>query len=104
MATASLAQALTRRGWEVSVIVARSDGIPPEETVGQVRVHRLRQRVTENGANSHIQHDLEQALWRLLRSETSCNFFWSDAWVSRCHQDLNQAWDFLGAAERALGR
>ncbi len=42
MATASLAQALTRRGWEVSVIVARSDGIPPEETVGQVRVHRLR--------------------------------------------------------------
>lgn len=42
MATASLAQALAQRGWEVCVIVARSDGNPPEETVGQVRVHRLR--------------------------------------------------------------
>lgn len=41
MATASLAQALTQRGWEVCVIVARSDGNPPEEMVGQVRVHRL---------------------------------------------------------------
>ncbi len=41
MATASLAQALARRGWEVQVIVARSDGSPPEEMVGPVRVHRL---------------------------------------------------------------
>lgn len=41
MATASLAHALTQRRWEVCVIVARSDGNPPVETVGQVRVHRL---------------------------------------------------------------
>lgn len=41
MATAALAQALARRGWEVHVIVARSEGAPSEETVGLVRVRRL---------------------------------------------------------------
>jgi alpha-amylase/alpha-mannosidase (GH57 family) len=33
----------------------------------------------------------EAALWPLLRAETSCNFFWGDAWVSRCHADLDRA-------------
>jgi len=34
---------------------------------------------------------LEQARWRLLRAETSCNFYWGEAWVERCHQDLDDA-------------
>jgi len=34
---------------------------------------------------------LEQARWRVLRSETSCNFYWGEAWVQRCHDDLDQA-------------
>ena len=33
----------------------------------------------------------EQAQWRLLRAETSCNFFWGADWVHRCHQDLEAA-------------
>ena len=34
---------------------------------------------------------LEQARWRVLRAETSCNFFWGEAWVQRCHDDLDEA-------------
>jgi 4-alpha-glucanotransferase len=35
--------------------------------------------------------ELEQAHWRLLRAETSCNFYWGEAWVDRCHSDLDHA-------------
>ena len=38
---------------------------------------------------------LEEALWHLLRAETSCNFFWGEAWVGRCTQDLDEAQAFL---------
>ena len=34
---------------------------------------------------------LEHAMWRLLRAETSCNFFWGEDWVWRCHADLDAA-------------
>ena len=34
---------------------------------------------------------LEQARWRVLRAETSCNFYWGEAWVERCHNDLDGA-------------
>jgi 4-alpha-glucanotransferase len=34
---------------------------------------------------------LEQARWRVLRAETSCNLFWGEAWVPRCHNDLDEA-------------
>lgn len=34
---------------------------------------------------------LEHATWRLLRAETSCNFFWGEDWVWRCHADLDAA-------------
>jgi 4-alpha-glucanotransferase len=39
--------------------------------------------------------DLEPAHWRLLRAETSCNFFWGQAWVDRCHSDLDHAAQLL---------
>jgi 4-alpha-glucanotransferase len=29
----------------------------------------------------------------VLRAETSCNFFWGDAWLQRCHDDFDQATD-----------
>jgi hypothetical protein len=35
--------------------------------------------------------ELEPALWRVLRAETSCNFYWGEAWVERCHADLDEA-------------
>ena len=34
---------------------------------------------------------LEAARWRLLRAETSCNLYWGEAWVPRCHADLDAA-------------
>jgi alpha-amylase/alpha-mannosidase (GH57 family) len=41
---------------------------------------------------------LEEAQWRVLRAETSCNFFWGEAWVQRCHDDLDQARRHLESA------
>jgi len=44
---------------------------------------------------------LEQAIWRVLRAQTSCNFYWGEAWVSRCHHDLDAAAAHLDEALRA---
>ena len=38
---------------------------------------------------------LEEAWWRLLRAETSCNFYWGEEWVHRCHVDLDACVDAL---------
>jgi hypothetical protein len=27
----------------------------------------------------------------VLRAETSCNFYWGEAWLDRCHADLDAA-------------
>lgn len=48
--------------------------------------------------NPELLNLLEEAHWRVLRSETSCNFFWGDAWVMRCHADLDQACECLERA------
>jgi len=51
------------------------------------------------------QHDpavwsaLSEAQWHLLRGETSCNFYWGEDWVHRCHEDLDAA----AAALRKVG-
>jgi alpha-amylase/alpha-mannosidase (GH57 family) len=45
--------------------------------------------------NAGIHSRLEQAHWRLLRAETSCHLFWGEAWVDRCHRDLDEAWTYL---------
>jgi alpha-amylase/alpha-mannosidase (GH57 family) len=43
------------------------------------------------------QHDpdlwraLTEAHWRLLRAETSCNFYWGEDWVHRSQEDLDAA-------------
>jgi len=46
-------------------------------------------------SDSDRQRRLAEAHWRLLRAETSCNFFWGEAWVSRCHGDLDEVWAIL---------
>jgi 4-alpha-glucanotransferase len=65
-------------------------------------VHALRQKAAGEGKQARIHGDLEQAQWRLLRAETSCNLFWGESWVPRCHQDLNDAWTYLERATAAL--
>jgi len=34
---------------------------------------------------------LEEANWRLLRAETSCNFYWGEDWIHRANFDLDVA-------------
>ena len=46
---------------------------------------------------------VETAMWHLLRAETSCNFFWGEAWVPRSTADLDIARDALAQVERRLG-
>ena len=41
---------------------------------------------------------LEQAYWRVLCAETSCHFFWGEAWVDRAHHLLDEALNILPAA------
>ena len=38
-----------------------------------------------------IVQDLEEATWHLLRAETSCNFYWGEAWVPRADADLAES-------------
>jgi 4-alpha-glucanotransferase len=44
---------------------------------------------------------LDEAYWRLLRAETSCNFFWGEEWLDRCTADLDAAGDLVAAAGRS---
>jgi hypothetical protein len=37
----------------------------------------------------------------VLRAQTSCNFYWGEAWVPRCHDDLDQAAGHLDQALHA---
>jgi hypothetical protein len=41
------------------------------------------------------QRALDEAWWRLLRAETSCNFYWGEEWVHRCHADLDASLEAL---------
>jgi alpha-amylase/alpha-mannosidase (GH57 family) len=66
-------------------------------------VQDLSRRAHANGgAGSQADHEIEQALWRVLRAETSCNFFWGEAWVPRCHQDLEEAWSWVRRGDSKL--
>ncbi len=55
------------------------------------RFAELRQRAR---TDQEDMYRVEQGTWRVLRAQTSCNFFWGEAWVDRCHQDLDEALRF----------
>ncbi len=50
-----------------------------------------------SGADPGRQQRLAEAHWHLLRAETSCNFFWGEAWIPRCHRDLEETWTLLNS-------
>jgi len=52
-------------------------------------------------SDGELQYWLEEAMWHLLRAETSCNFYWGEAWVDRAHADLEAS---LAGLERARQR
>jgi alpha-amylase/alpha-mannosidase (GH57 family) len=46
---------------------------------------------------------MNEAHWHLLRAETSCNFYWGEAWVHKSHADLDSVAWHLGEAKSILG-
>jgi alpha-amylase/alpha-mannosidase (GH57 family) len=71
------------------------------ETSEVLRVAR-RRFLEGNVPDGRLHRELEEAQWRLLRAETSCNFYWGEAWVNRCHHDLDDAWSRLAGVLSAL--
>jgi len=61
------------------------------------RVHELHCAIGEcQGHDSRLRGLAQEALWRILRAETSCNLYWGEAWVPRVHADLDAAEALLG--------
>ena len=66
-------------------------------------VHAARWEAGERHlGDEHLHYLLEQAMWRLLRAETSCNIFWGEAWVPRAHADLDACWWELNQARERM--
>lgn len=63
-------------------------------------IHDLRWREGQKGwPDGNKAGWLEQAMWRLLRAETSCNLYWGDAWTQRSHDDLDDAQEYIDRVE-----
>jgi alpha-amylase/alpha-mannosidase (GH57 family) len=45
---------------------------------------------SKSGNDPEVKRIMDDAQWRLLRAETSCNFFWGEAWVPKAHQDMDE--------------
>ena len=65
----------------------------------QAAGNKARERHADSAA---VTAELEQARWRLLRAETSCNFFWGEDWVHKAHADLDAAQQHLAQAIERL--
>ncbi len=67
-------------------------------------LHEARAKMQrENLQNPELEHQIGEAFWRLMRAETSCNFYWGEAWVHKCHQDLDAASQHLDRIYEILG-
>lgn len=77
---------------------AQKDALTRVDEISQAVQAALRNATHIGSRNPELLDLLEQAHWRVLRAETSCNFFWGDAWVMRCHGDLDQACECLDRA------
>lgn len=80
---------------------AQREALDRAATTSQA-VHRARSLSHQrDGTSPEDQRVLEEALWHLLRAETSCNYFWGEAWVPRAHSDLDATWAQLNSVHRA---
>lgn len=52
--------------------------------------------------SNEFNDQLNEAHWHLLRSQTSCNFFWGEAWIYKCQEDLNSVEQILNNIESSL--
>jgi alpha-amylase/alpha-mannosidase (GH57 family) len=70
---------------------AQKDGLKRVAETSEVLHEACRKAATHRTENAEWRRLLSEAQWRILRAETSCNFFWGEAWLSRCHRDLDEA-------------
>lgn len=77
---------------------AQQDALTRVDEISQAVQAALRNAAYIGSRSPELLDLLEDAHWRVLRAETSCNFFWGDAWVMRCHADLDQACECLERA------
>ncbi|MGO9977158.1 MAG: glycoside hydrolase family 57 [Solirubrobacteraceae bacterium] len=81
---------------------AQRDALTRLEELSQALYAVRRNAVGISADDPELYRLLEEAHWRVLRAETSCNFFWGEAWVQRCHDDLDQASRLLEEAGSRL--
>lgn len=66
-------------------------------------VHAARRNATGIGSvDPDVYRLIEAAHQCVLRAETSCHFFWGEAWVQRCHDELNDAARYLDLVGKML--
>jgi alpha-amylase/alpha-mannosidase (GH57 family) len=66
--------------------------------------HELVEAARLPGPDPELKRMLNEAQWHLLRAETSCNFYWGEAWVSKAHKDLDDVAWHLGEVRAKLGK
>jgi hypothetical protein len=92
-------------GWHHGQDFQQWTGSPAQQAaLARVRafsaeLHEVLARLPNGGP---ARDQLEQAHWRLLRAETSCNFFWGEAWVEHCLHDLDAAAAILAPIAQAF--
>jgi hypothetical protein len=64
--------------------------------------HAIRHNLQHAVHDPRRAYQLQEALWHLLRAQTSCNFYWGEAWVQRCHDDLDITWFNLDEARKGM--
>jgi alpha-amylase/alpha-mannosidase (GH57 family) len=68
------------------------------------QVHDARWRAGERAITEGAEAEaVGEAMWRLLRAETSCHLYWGEAWVPRAEADLAAARAALAATASAAG-
>ncbi|MCB9099614.1 MAG: glycoside hydrolase family 57 [Anaerolineales bacterium] len=65
-------------------------------------LHALFKEAGPGPDDPQLRYQLNEAHWRLLRAETSCNLFWGEAWVDRAHKDLDVVWFNIDEARKRL--
>ena len=76
---------------------AQRDALARVQEVSRI-VRSARDRALRaSPGDADLARRFEDAYWHVLRAETSCHFFWGEAWVGRCHADLDAALAVLPA-------
>jgi alpha-amylase/alpha-mannosidase (GH57 family) len=81
----------------------QKDGLSAIADVSAAVQRVQRRAVVERPDDGELGGMVETALWHLLRAETSCNFYWGEAWVPRSTADLDVSRETLGRVEARLG-